>query len=117
VWSLGCGAALVAAFVVGSSGVHGPAMGAASGLISTTLQIGGALGVAVLTIISQRAGQPADADQRIQALANGQAEALWGAAVIAALGVALMLWLRRSGPVSAPGELTAEPSGPAAAPP
>jgi len=117
VWSLGCGAALVAAFVVGASGVRGPAMGAASGLISTTLQVGGALGVAVLTIISQRAGQPADADQRIQALANGQAEALWGAAVIAALGVALMLWLRRSGPVSAPGELTAEPSGPAAAPP
>jgi len=117
VWGFGCGAALVAAFVVCTSGVPGPVMGAASGLVSTTLQVGGALGISVLTIISHREGEPSDAVQRIQELVDGQAGALWGAAVIAALGVALMLWLRRSGPVSAPGELTAEPSGPAAAPP
>lgn len=104
VWSFGCGVALVAAFVVCTSGVPGMAMGAASGVVSTTLQVGGALGIAVLTILAHRAGEPADAVQPVQQMAAGQAEALWGATAIAVVGIALMFWLRRSAPVPASDE-------------
>jgi EmrB/QacA subfamily drug resistance transporter len=101
VWGFGCGAALVAAFVVCTNGVLDREMGAASGLVSTTLQVGGALGVAVLTTLSQldsgRSGPTTPS-----ALAGGQADALWAAAAIAALGVALLFRLRVADPASLP---------------
>ncbi|MEU6219993.1 MFS transporter [Streptomyces sp. NPDC047022] len=91
VWGLGLGAAIVAAFVVCTSGLQGPVQGAASGLVSTTLQVGGALGVAVLTTVSHRgAGARASAS----VAAHGQGIALLTAGVIALVAVPLMLWLR-----------------------
>ncbi|MEO3746346.1 MFS transporter [Plantactinospora sp. B5E13] len=92
VWSLGCGAAIVSAFVVCTNGVDGPVMGAASGLVSTTLQVGGALGVAVLSMIAHHGATTAGAP--LAELSDGQSAALLTAAVVAALGVPLMLWLR-----------------------
>lgn len=100
-WGFGCGGALVAAFIVCTSGVRGQEMGAASGLVSTTLQVGGALGVAVLTTLSEL-GSSKDA---VTAQASGQSVALWGASVFAVVGVLLMLWLRRADRAPEPGAL------------
>ncbi|MFF3330833.1 MFS transporter [Streptomyces sp. NPDC002888] len=98
-WGLGMGGAIVAAYVVCTSGLHGAVQGAASGLVNTTLQIGGAVGVAVLgtvadsrsaTAVAEHAGDPAGA------MASGQAYALAVAAALALVTVPLMLWLRAS---------------------
>ncbi|HEX6352823.1 MFS transporter [Actinophytocola sp.] len=97
VWGFGCGGALVAAFVVCTSGVRGQEMGAASGLVSTTLQVGGALGVAVLTTLSE----VDDSANGVVSTAHGQSIALWGASAFAVVGVVLMLWLRRADPAPA----------------
>jgi MFS family permease len=96
VWSLGCGAAIVAGFVVCTAGVQGPVMGAASGLVSTTLQIGGALGVATLSVIIYRHAEPVGVADYNQVLAAGQSAALWLAAALAAAGLPLTLWLAGS---------------------
>jgi EmrB/QacA subfamily drug resistance transporter len=110
VWGLGCGGALVAAFVVCTSGVRGQEMGAASGLVSTTLQVGGAIGVAVLTTLSELDKSRNGAATPIGALARGQSIALWGAAAFAVVGFALMLWLRRAKPVPAAEEPATSPA-------
>lgn len=94
-WGLGCGIAIVAAFVVCTSGVHGRIMGAASGLVSTTLQIGGALGVALASIIADRHA-PAPGPDFGRVMADGQSVALVAAVVLALAAVPLMVWLRRS---------------------
>ena len=94
-WGVGCGAGIVAGFVVCTGGVHGPAMGAASGLVSTTLQVGGALGVATLSVIAYRQRGSAGAIDS-QLLVDGQAAALLAAAIVAAAGIPLVLWLRSS---------------------
>ncbi|MFL6125445.1 MFS transporter [Actinophytocola sp.] len=97
VWGFGCGGAIVAAFVVCTSGVRGQEMGAASGLVSTTLQVGGALGVAVLTTLSEL-----DDGAGVSARADGQSVALWGAAAFAAGGVVVLLLLHRDAPAVEP---------------
>ena len=98
VWGFGMGAGIVAAFVVCTSGLHGAVQGAASGLVSTTLQVGGALGVAVLsTIADSRSGSLLVRNvARPEAMASGQAYALSAAVVLALVAVPLMLWLRTS---------------------
>jgi EmrB/QacA subfamily drug resistance transporter len=77
VWGLGMGAIVVTAFVVCTSGLHGPVQGAASGLVSTTLQVGGACGIALCSAV-------------------GQDRALWVVGALALLAVPLALWLRAS---------------------
>jgi MFS family permease len=52
IWALGLGMSIVAVFVLCTSGVAGPLQGVASGLVNTTLQLGGAIGVAVLGIVA-----------------------------------------------------------------
>jgi EmrB/QacA subfamily drug resistance transporter len=103
VWSFGCGAAIVAAFVACTSGLHGPVMGAASGVVSTTLQVGGALGVATLSVLADRQVGLAGAVERANAMAAGQSVALWAAAGIAAIGIPVALWLRGSWPATGSG--------------
>ncbi len=98
VWTFGCGMALVAAFVACTSGLHGQVMGAASGLVSTTLQVGGAIGVAVLSVLANRSVGAAGPTERAQVLAAGQSAALWAAAVFALVGIPFALWLRGSWP-------------------
>jgi len=91
-WGFGMGAGIVAAFVVCTSGLHGAVQGAASGLVSTTLQIGGAMGVAGLSTVAHHGGTgPGVA---ADALAAGQAGALWaaaGLAIVAAIPILLGL--------------------------
>ncbi|WP_412540820.1 malonic semialdehyde reductase [Longispora sp. K20-0274] len=94
VWGLGGGIVIVSAFVVCTSGLHGPVMGAASGLVSTTLQIGGALGVAVLSVVASRRAASVTATSPGEALTAGHAAALWVAMGLALLAVPVMLWLR-----------------------
>lgn len=94
-WGFGSGISIVAAFVVCTSGVHGRIMGAASGLVSTTLQMGGALGVALASIIAERHAASSGADFS-RVMADGQSAALAASAVLALVGIPLMVWLRRS---------------------
>jgi EmrB/QacA subfamily drug resistance transporter len=96
VWAFGCGIALASAFVVCTSGLAGPVMGAASGLVSVTLQVGGAIGVVVLTVVSNRQVAGMTRGERASVLAGGQATALWAAVGIAAVAIPFLLWLRFS---------------------
>lgn len=99
VWAFGLGAAIVAAFVVCTSGLHGHVQGAASGLVSATLQIGGAVGLTTLSTIADRRTGSLTADHVVstaEAMTSGQVYALWGAAVIAIIGIPAMVWLRAS---------------------
>lgn len=87
-WGAGMGAAIVSAFVVCTSGLHGAVQGAASGLVSTTLQIGGAIGVAALSTVAHGArGTVPDA----AAQSAAQGTALWAAAGLAVLAAAIVL--------------------------
>ena len=81
VWSFGAGAGIVAGYVVCTVGVEGPAAGAASGLVNTTLQVGGAIGVAVFSTVSAVHVNPV----------SGNAAALASGIALAAIGVVLAL--------------------------
>ncbi len=95
-WGFGVGAAIVGAFVSCTAGVHGAMQGAASGLVSTTLQIGGAIGVAGLSTIAFKQLRTGHYAEVVNGMAAGQSYALYGAAVVAALAVPVVLWLRSS---------------------
>ncbi|GAB1508147.1 MFS transporter [Actinophytocola sp. KF-1] len=88
VWSFGAGAGIVAGYVVCTAGVAGPAAGAASGLVNTTLQVGGAIGVAIFSTVAA-----AHSDQVV-----GNATALASGIALAALGVLLALRAARRSP-------------------
>ncbi len=81
VWSFGAGAGIVAGYVTCTAGVEGPAAGAASGLVNTTLQVGGAFGVAIFSTVAAAQADPA----------SGNATALASGIALAAIGVALAL--------------------------
>ena len=95
-WGFGVGAAIVGAFVSCTASVHGAMQGAASGLVSTTLQIGGAIGVAGLSTIAFNQLHAGHYANPVWGMAGGQSYALYGAAVVAALAVPVVLWLRAS---------------------
>jgi predicted MFS family arabinose efflux permease len=102
--SIGMGLTFVPVTLIATSGIpHGDA-GLASGLFNTSQQIGGALGLAVLSTLSVNAaddtladvgGEPTP-DQQAQALVDGFHVAYLGSALlIAAAAVLLLLLLRR----------------------
>ncbi len=101
VWCLGLGVSLVAAFVVCTQGVPGAVGGAAAGLVTSTLQIGGAVGVAILTSVGSGS---ADIEPDATGVA-GYAHALWAAVLLTAVGLLTALWLRRDSSVPAPAKL------------
>ncbi|OLF09579.1 MFS transporter [Actinophytocola xanthii] len=113
VWGAGLGASVVAAFVVCTSGLHGPVQGAASGMVSTTLQVGGAVGLAVFSATAARHTETALADGTgpVEAMAAGHALALWAAAVLAVLAIPVVVWARhtRGGRDDAPAAPPAQP--------
>jgi EmrB/QacA subfamily drug resistance transporter len=97
-WGAGLGASVVAAFVVCTSGLTGPVQGAASGMVSTTLQIGGAVGLGVLSATASRRTATVltgDTDP-VEAMAAGHTLALGVAAVLAVLAVPLVVWARHT---------------------
>jgi len=97
----GLGFAFVTTTIAAVSGVREQESGLASGLINTSQQIGGALGLAVLaTIANSRtddvmAQAGGAASERATALTEGFQSAFFGGAVIAALGLVLTLVLIR----------------------
>jgi hypothetical protein len=98
------------------SGVREQESGLASGLINTSQQIGGALGLAVLaTLANSRtdnviANAGGDPSQLTNALNEGFQSAFLGGAAIAALGIVMTLILIRGRDSRAHVELAGEPA-------
>jgi EmrB/QacA subfamily drug resistance transporter len=81
------------------AGVSHDEAGLASGLINTSQQIGGALGIAVLAAVANHVttSQTADGTAAAQAAVDGFTAAFWVAAAAAAVGVAaIAVFVRRS---------------------
>ena len=99
--AIGLGFAFVTTTIAAMSGVEEREAGLASGLINTSQQIGGALGLAVLAtiatsttddLVASSAGNPAALPN---ALTEGFQAAFLGGSVIAAIGLVLTLVLIR----------------------
>jgi EmrB/QacA subfamily drug resistance transporter len=109
----GLGFAFVTTTIAAVSGVRDQESGLASGLINTSQQIGGALGLAVLaTIANSRtddvvASSGGDPSALTNALTEGFQSAFLGGAVIAVLGLVLTLVLIRGRDSRAHVELSA----------
>ncbi|WP_327408384.1 MFS transporter [Streptomyces sp. NBC_01281] len=89
---LGQGAAWTGMWIVAASGVAAEDQGVASGMASTTLQVGGAVGLALLVALSGSVGQgPPD-----EALLTGIRGAVFAVAAVLCCGVPLTLTLRRT---------------------
>jgi EmrB/QacA subfamily drug resistance transporter len=102
--SIGMGLTFVPITLIATSGIPASDAGLASGLFNTSQQIGGALGLAVLSTLSVNvtddtlagAGGEPTPDQQAQALVDGFHVAYLGSALlIAAAAVFLFLLLRR----------------------
>jgi predicted MFS family arabinose efflux permease len=96
--ALGLGFAFVTSTIAAVSGVAAREQGLASGLINTSQQIGGALGLAVLSTIatSRTHHQLASGSNLSHALTAGFEAAFIGGAVIAALGLVATLVIIRT---------------------
>ncbi len=95
----GLGFSFVTTTIAAVSGVRESESGLASGLINTSQQIGGALGLAVLSSIATSRTHdltPAGSPPSLDALTEGFQSAFLGGAAIAALGFVLTLVLIRS---------------------
>lgn len=90
-WGLGVGLSIVSTFIVCTMGAEGPMAGAASGLATTSQNAGGAIGLAGLVAIAGARTEAieASASNHLSALTDGFALALWCAAGLAILGLAL----------------------------
>jgi len=112
--ALGLGFAFVTTTIAAVSGIEDHEQGLASGLINTSQQIGGALGLAILAtvantrtddVIAAAGGNPAALPG---ALVEGFQAAFIGAAVIAVIGLVLTIALIRSSDSRAHVELSKE---------
>jgi EmrB/QacA subfamily drug resistance transporter len=95
---IGLGFAFVPVSIAALSGIESREAGLASGLINTSQQIGGALGVAILTTvaITRTTHLLAQGESSPQALTSGYSRAFWVAAAFAAVSiVATLLALKR----------------------
>ncbi|HKP20945.1 MAG TPA: MFS transporter [Thermoleophilaceae bacterium] len=113
----GLGFGFVTSTIAAVSGVDEHEQGLASGLINTSQQIGGALGLAVLsTIATSRTNDAlADGASGIRALTDGFQSAFIGGAAFAALGFAATLILIRSRDSRAHAEMANAQAAPAKA--
>jgi hypothetical protein len=90
--AIGMAFAFVPISIAALAGVEAKDAGLASGLINTSQQIGGALGIAALSSI---AVSHTDGGTRAAALTNGFHAAFWLGATVAAVGVVVALLLVR----------------------
>ncbi|HET9938982.1 MAG TPA: hypothetical protein VFQ28_09325, partial [Gaiella sp.] len=95
--AMGMAFAFVSISIAALAGVPAEEAGLASGLINTSQQIGGALGIAVLSAvaIAQTNDAAASGDAAPQALTTGFQAAFWVGAAVAAAGVVASLALIR----------------------
>ncbi|MGI8558118.1 MAG: MFS transporter [Solirubrobacteraceae bacterium] len=109
--ALGLGFSFVPLTILAVSGVSGDDAGLASGLINTAQQVGGAIGLAILstiatsrinTLLHGHAAPP-------HALTDGFARAFGVGAIFAVVGLVLALLLVEGGKRGPQGEVTAEP--------
>jgi MFS family permease len=104
---VGLGFAFVPVSIAALAGVTGKDAGLASGLINTSQQIGGALGLAILTTIATTRTENllAEGKPQPEALTEGFSIAFWAGVGFAAISLlATLLALKRE-------DLTMEPSG------
>jgi EmrB/QacA subfamily drug resistance transporter len=95
VTGLGLAFAFVAGTIAATTGVSGEQAGLASGLVNTSQQIGGALGLAVLIALSTARTDAVDAPLRV-ALTEGYQAGFLGGAALALLGALLTVLLLSS---------------------
>jgi EmrB/QacA subfamily drug resistance transporter len=95
--SIGIGFSFVPISIAALAGIQPEEAGLASGLINTSQQIGGALGIAALTSIatSTTNTKVADGSALPVALTNGFQTAFYGAAGVAILGILVALFVVR----------------------
>jgi EmrB/QacA subfamily drug resistance transporter len=95
--AVGMGFSFVPISIAALAGVHPSEAGLASGLINTSQQIGGALGIAALSAVatSTTTDRLAAGSQRAIALTDGFQAAFIGGAGIAAIGVLVALFVVR----------------------
>ena len=115
--SIGMGLTFVPLTLIATSGIPVDDAGLASWLFNTSQQVGGALGLALLStfaanktadVLSSSGGKPTDADQA-QALVDGFHVAWIGCAAFLAAGAVLLFVLLRRGDVLAAAHGEAEP--------
>jgi MFS family permease len=94
---LGVGFSFVPISIAALAGVKPEQAGLAAGLINTSQQIGGAVGIAVLSTVAISSTRDSLAAGTVQtvALTDGFISAFWGAAAAAAAGLAVALLLMR----------------------
>jgi EmrB/QacA subfamily drug resistance transporter len=110
--AVGIGFSFVPISIAALAGVEAREAGLASGLINTSQQIGGALGIAALATIatSRTADSVAGGSQLPAALIDGFTGAFVAGALIAGLGIAAALLLIRRDELEQPVEVEAEPA-------
>jgi EmrB/QacA subfamily drug resistance transporter len=108
---VGLGFSFVPVSIAALAGVSGKEAGLASGLINTSQQIGGALGLAILTTVSTTRTDnltPTGQQPSLDALVDGYSAAFWVAVGFAAISLATtLLILKRQDLVAAPEEAQA----------
>jgi MFS family permease len=108
--AIGLGLAFVTSTIAAVSGVDAEEAGLASGLINTSQQVGGALGLAVLATVATSTTNNASGP-RADALTEGFQNAFLAGAGIALLGFVLTLVLIRSSDSRAHVALDSEAAG------